>query len=110
MAALQLPMMAPFNFEVGQGNTAVEWNKLIEGLGMYLRASGITDVQQKKAALLYCAGERVREIFNSLPILDKLEGEDDYQVAVRMLHGYFHPKINVVFERQTFFYRNHACH
>ena len=97
MAALQLPMMA-LQLEVGQGNTAVEWNKWIEGLGMYLTASGITDVHQKKATLLYCVGECVREIFNSLPTLEKL-GEDDYQVAVRILHGYFHPKMNVVFER-----------
>ena len=33
----------------------------------------------------------------------KLEEEDDYQLAVRMLEGYFCPKSNVVFERHSFF-------
>ena len=75
----------------------------MEGLVMYMTASRITDVQQKKATLLYCAGERVREIFNSIPVLIKLEEEDDYQLAVRMLEGYFRPKSNVVFERHSFF-------
>ena len=103
MANFQLPMMATFNFEVGQSSVATEWEKWMEGLVMYLMAGGITDVNQKKATLLYCAGERVREIFNSLPVLTKLEDEDDYQLAVRMLEGYFHPKKNVVFERHKFF-------
>ena len=69
---------------------------------MYLTASGITDIAQKKATLLYCGGERVREIHISLPVLTKLEDEDDFQLVVRMLNGYFNPKKNVVFQRHVF--------
>ena len=58
MATFQLPMMVSFTFEVGCGGAAVEWDKWMEGLVMYMTASRITDVQQKKATLLYCAGER----------------------------------------------------
>ena len=54
-------MMASFKFEVGCGGAAAEWDKWMEGLVMYMTASCITDVQQKKATLLYCARERVRE-------------------------------------------------
>ena len=103
MAAFRLPLMEQFNLEHEEGNLAARWEKWTDGLKMYLIASGTTDAAQKKSTLLYCAGDRVRDIFSSLPELTKLENEDDFVWSLRMLQGYFDPKKNVVYERHIFF-------
>ena len=58
MAAFQLPLMEQFNLEHGEGNLAARWEKWTDGLKMYIIASGTIDAAQKKATLLYCAGDR----------------------------------------------------
>ena len=102
MAGIQLPLLTSFEFDECYGNVAGRWEKWLDRLVMYLTASGITDIAQKKATLLYCGGERLGEIHSSLPVLPKLEDEDDFQLVVLMRNGYFNPKKNVVFERHIF--------
>ena len=102
MASLQLPMLVAFEFE-GHDDVSGRWEKWLSGLLMYLTASGIKDIEQKKATLLYCAGEQVREIYSSLPVPEKGEKEDEFQLVTRTLNCYFEPRKNIVFERHLFF-------
>ena len=53
----------------------------------------ITNDKQKRALLLYQAGEATQEIFEMLP-----ETGEDYTTAQAKLDEYFSPKKNVVYQ------------
>ena len=59
---------------------------------MYLVALNITEDKQKRALLLYQAGQATQEIFDTLP-----ETGEDFAMAISKLDGYFSPK-NVDYE------------
>ena len=80
MASLQLPMLVAFEFE-GHDDVSGHWEKWLSGLLMYLTASG----------------------YSSLPVPEKGEEEDEFQLMVRTLNCYFEPRKNIVFERHLFF-------
>ena len=79
------------------------WKKWRQGFDLYLVAAGITDVAQKKALLLHCGGEDLRELFDTLPDPAGLpEGTDAYVKACTALDTYFLPRKNKRYERHVF--------
>ena len=66
------------------------WKRRFE---TYLAALNITEDKQKRALLLYQAGQETQELFDTLP-----DTGDDYTTALAKLDGYFLPKKNVDYE------------
>ena len=66
-------------------------------LEYYMTASNIQDGARKKAVLLHLAGNKVQDIFHTLP-----EPGEDYTGALAALNAYFKPKRNIPFERHQF--------
>ena len=61
----------------------------------YLVAVNVKDNAQKRALLLYQAGEATQVIFDTLPETGE---DDDYKTAIEKLDEYFSPKKNVDYE------------
>ncbi|XP_043216447.1 uncharacterized protein K02A2.6-like [Amphibalanus amphitrite] len=57
---------------------------------------------RRQAVLLTCIGTEGQRVFESLPPVEKLEGEDDFQWCLRRLGAHFAPKQNVCVERYRF--------
>ena len=91
---LNLQPLPEFNpdVEVG-GSLAKRWDIWTKDFDMYIVASGVTDTKRKRALLLYVAGSRVREIFNTL-----LETGEDCETALERLKDYFEPQKNKRYE------------
>ncbi len=68
------------------------WKRRFE---TYLVAVDVKDNAQKRALLLYQAGEATQEIFDTLPETGE---DDDYKTAIEKLDEYFSPKKNVDYE------------
>ena len=68
------------------------WKKRFE---TYLTALGITNNTQKRAPLLYQAGEATKEIFETLSDTGNADG---YSTAMTKLDQHFRPRKNVDFE------------
>ena len=87
---LDLPAVPPFSVS-DHRTLAQRWEEWTKSLDYYLRASGVTDQKQERAALL-------QEIFETLP-----NTSDDYKTALEKLNAeYFQPKRNIPFERNVF--------
>ena len=93
----QAPPITPFNVE-DPNYIAVRWNRLTILLETYITATGITDDKQMRSLLLFCAGDAVHEVFDSLP--GAQEAEDD-KVTLKLLTDHFLPKKNRTFEIYT---------
>ena len=74
------------------GQRSKTWKKRFE---TYITALGVTDKKQKRALLLYQAGEATHEIFHTLP---DTGASDDYDTAMVKLDAYFTPQCNVDYE------------
>ena len=70
------------------------WKRRFE---TYLIALNITDDKQKRALLLYQAGELTQEIFDTIP-----DTGEDYPTAMTKLDEYFAPKKNIDYENFQF--------
>lgn len=104
MNSVNLTPVSPFMMsDSDRTNTSARWKKWLDTFDMFIQASGITDEGQKKSLLLYCVGQDVRDIFDTLPELTIIEAETDYNKTIRKLNGYFLPKRNTVFEAHCFF-------
>ena len=89
-----LPPFDPVGDPTSRSQRWKTWKKLF---GMYLVALNITDDKQKRALLLYQAGQETQKIF------DTLDGTgDDYKTALEKLDEYFLPKKNVDYETFQF--------
>ena len=70
-----LGLRAPSSFKVLGDNTNLskEWEQYFKRFEYYLKASGVTKDEQKRALLLHVAGEEVQDIsiFNSIILLNK---------------------------------------
>ncbi|XP_021351252.1 uncharacterized protein K02A2.6-like [Mizuhopecten yessoensis] len=89
------------NFDCHGDSSAISqrWRKWKRAFELFVVGKGITDLTQKRALLLHCAGMRVQEIFDTLADT----GEDtDYDKAVQKLGEYFAPQGNISFERHQF--------
>lgn len=91
----------PFNVHGDTTSLGTRWQKWRQGFDLYLVAAGITNAIQKKALLLHCGGEDLRELFSTLP--DPINAEDDDYIKVcTALNSYFLPKKNKRYERHVF--------
>ena len=82
-------------------NLSKKWNVWKDDFSLFIMASGITNVDQKKALLLHIAGKEVREIYRAMPA--NADNVDDmYDSIIQKLDDYFKPKKNLSYERYVF--------
>ncbi|XP_057310511.1 uncharacterized protein K02A2.6-like [Hydractinia symbiolongicarpus] len=102
--ARAVDISCPPHFDTNGDVTSLgtRWKRWRNGFDLYLVAAGITDNTQKKALLLHCAGEDLRELFDTLPEPEAADGQNDYVKACTALDTYFLPKKNKRYERHVF--------
>ncbi|CAB4037881.1 PREDICTED: uncharacterized protein K02A2.6-like [Paramuricea clavata] len=71
------------------------WKKWKRRFETYLVALNVTEKKQKRALLLYQAGQETQDIFDTLVDIGE---DDDYDSAIAALDTYFSPKKHVDFE------------
>ena len=79
---------------VGDPTSIGHWRRRFE---TYLVALDVKDNTQKRALLLYQAGQKTQEIFETLS-----DTGEDYKTAIEKLDEYFLPKKNVDYETFRF--------
>ena len=79
-----LPLFDPVSDPTSISQRWKAWKRRFE---TYLVALNITDDKQKRALLLYQAGQETQEIFDTLT-----DTKDDYKTAVDKVDEYFLPK------------------
>ena len=95
----QLPHFPPFQVDEEPTSLASRWQKWLKRFENFLSAMAISDDGRKRAMLLHYAGERVYDIFDSLPLS---EVGSSYTDATTALTSYFNPQKNEDFEVWTF--------
>ena len=98
-ATFDLMPMQPFDPDAEPNTSAERWKKWIRRFQTYLIAANITNDTQKCAMLLYMAGPRVMDIFDTLP---ETGTDDEFDVAVTKLTAHFNPMKNTEFAVYNF--------
>ena len=99
-SALHLQPLPEFNPDIEVGaSLAKRWEIWLHDFSTYVTASGVTDETQKRAILLYTAGSRVREIFETLI---NTGAADAFETAKTKLTAYFEPQKNKRYEIYKF--------
>ena len=97
-----IPVVEQFVIEKSSTtNLSKKWDVWKDDFSLFVMASGINNVDQKKALLLYIAGEEVREIYRAMPA-NANNVVDTYDSIIRKLDDYFKPKKNLSYERYVF--------
>ena len=94
-ARVDLEPLPPFDPLTEPSSIAQRWKTWKRRFETYLVALNVTEDKQKRALLLYQAGQSTQEIFDMLP---GTGDEDDYETAMTKLNEYFSPKKNVDYE------------
>ena len=90
-----LDLHAPEPFKViGQTKS---WEQYLKRFEYYLKATGVSKDEQKRAMLLHISGYEVQDIFETLP-----DPGTKYDQAINALNNYFEPKKHIQFERHMF--------
>ena len=84
---IDLNPMTPFDPLSDPSSLSQRWKTWKRRFETYLVALNVTDNKQKRALLLYQAGQAKQDIFDTLA-----ETGDDYDSAVASLDTYFSPK------------------
>ena len=92
---IDLHPLPPFDPLSEPNSIAPRWSTWKKRFETYLAALGIKDNAQKRALLLYQAGESTQEIFETLA---NTGDTNDYTTALTKLDAYFSPKKNLDFE------------
>ena len=92
-AKIELTPLPPFDPISDPSSLSQRWKTWAKRFKTYLTALNITDDGQKRAILLYQAGEATQEIFETLP-----DTGTTYDTAIAKLTAYFSLKKNVDFE------------
>ena len=92
---IDLHPLPPFDPLSEPNSIAQRWSTWKKRFETYLAALGIKDNAQKRALLLYQAGESTQEIFETLA---NTGDTNDYTTALTKLDAYFSPKKNLDFE------------
>ena len=97
--ALKLDTVSPAPFKVlgEQTSLAQKWDQYVKRFDYYIKASGVTGDEQKRALLLDVSGEEVKDLFETLTYTG-----NTYAQAIDKLNEYFVPKKNIAFERHMF--------
>ena len=88
-----LPPLPPFDPRGEPSSLSQRWKTWTKRFETYIAAMKIEDDKQKRALLLYQAGQETQEIFETLS-----DTGDDYATAKTKLDDYFSPKKNVDYE------------
>ena len=94
---LDVNPLPPFDPVGDPTSLSQRWKSWKRRFETYLIALNITDDKQKRALLLYQAGQETQEIFDTLT-----ETGEDYKTALAKLDDYFLPKKNVDYETFQF--------
>ena len=73
------------------------WKRWIDHMECFFTASGITDTKRQKALVLYCGGDDLRKIHETLN-----DDKESYKDTKKLLDGYFETKVNTTYERHIF--------
>lgn len=97
-----------FDYTLYGDNSGHEWKKWMRSFNCFMVASGIKDSERKCALLLHFAGEKVQELFETLPERENndrvLRGPlssayvlqcTEYERAVEKLNNFFFSKQNI---------------
>lgn len=118
MAAVNVDLggMQPFDCKGDATALAPRWKKWKSAFNYFVVGKGVTNIAQKQALLLHCAGMDVQELYATLPDLvipppaPGLNGNppeappllNDYEKTLKKLDDYFTTKVNVPYERHVF--------
>ena len=85
--------------ENGHGSNfgGFRFRKYVERLKVYALAMNIKDKARKRALFLYCAGQKVQDIFDTLE-----DTNEDFKTAAEKLMGYFEPRKHHLFNIYQF--------
>ena len=89
-----LPMFDPMSDHSSLSQCWKAWKSRFE---TYISAINVTDDKQKRALLLYQAGQETQELFDTFT-----DTGTDYATALTKLDTYFNPKKNIDFETFKF--------
>ena len=92
-ARIELSPLPPFDPISDPSSLSQRWKSWTKRFETYLVALNVTEDKQKRALLLYQAGQATQEIFETIP-----DTGDDYPTAMTKLTEYFSPKKNIDFE------------
>ena len=92
---IELSPLAPFDPVSDPTSLGPRWKAWKRRFETYIAALGVTDATQKRALLLYQAGQATQDIFDTLT--DTGEA-NNYKKAMEKLDAYFTPKKNVDYE------------
>ena len=87
---IDLSPLATFDPLSDPSSLSQRWNIWKRRFEIYVLALNIYDDKQKRAVLLYQAGQATQEIFDTIP-----ETGDDFATAIEKHDNYFTPKKNV---------------
>ena len=91
--ATGLPHYPPF--DTAGAAVSQRWTKWLDRFERLLIIAKVTEPGEKRAWLLHYAGEKVNDIFDTIPATGN---EDDYETAKVRLNNYFKPKVNAEYE------------
>ena len=96
---LKLDIVSPAPFKVlgEQTSLAQKWDQYVKRFDYYIKASGVTRDEQKRALLLHVSREEVQDLFETMT-----DTGTTYAQAIDKLNEYFAPKKNIAFERHVF--------
>ena len=97
MASTNLPPFQKFNVDDNIASLAANWKKWVKKLENLFVALKVQDEPQKKALLLYYAGDRVGDIYETLN-----DTSETFVAAKEILNTYFEPKKNLTYEVYSF--------
>ena len=92
-AKIDLAPLPPFDPVTEPSSLCQRWKAWKRRFETYLVALNVTEDKQKRALLLYQAGQETQELFDTLP-----DTGEDYATAIAKLDNYFMPKKNVDYE------------
>ena len=86
-----------FDVDGDPTTVAARWAKYVEKFENYLLAMNITDAKRQRALLLHFAGDRIYDVFSTLP-----DTGDNFVKAVQALEKYFKPTKNIEYSVYQF--------
>ena len=92
---IELSALSPFDPVSDPTSLGPRWKAWKRRFEMYITALGVTDDTQKRALLLYQAGQATQDIFDTFTDTGESKG---CKKALEKLDEYFTPKKNVAYE------------
>lgn len=104
--------IGPFDYTVYGDGGGLEWQAWLRSFEWYLKANKIDDDQDKFVKLMHLAGQKVQELYATLPVPEVVHKVPrgpliggftphltEFEMAVEKLNDHFQPKKNTTYER-----------